>query len=198
MPNEWTPQDLDPLLASQIFAKQTIPEPQTADQRIAWRKMHRDICDCSFGTPTARIIYIDEIETWIVAPNDRFEYNFEFWCEQLQLEPGYVRKFMLAFLQKQRQDAINNSNGKRSAENDKHRWLIKGRKTTAVLSAHLVQCLGTSCYACSRCQTFAPSITAFEENICDGPIHGRMELNRRTMNDRINCLSDARQEEAVE
>jgi len=153
-------EDLEPLLPSQVFAKVLIKEPETPEQRIAWRLLIRNICDVIAGPKKQRLKYINEIQSWILAEDA--PYPFSLWCEHLGLDAGYVKKVFTRFLRKQRNAAKMNLE---SAD-----YLLRignDNRSSPLVKSHLVQKICDGLYGCTRCERLG-AFSEFEDNICDG------------------------------
>jgi hypothetical protein len=76
--------------------------------QIAYKKLMRDILDVTaVENKEKRLRYIAEMYQWInndarrakTFPGDEgFEYTFEYWCEQLDVDEGYMRRKLREFL----------------------------------------------------------------------------------------------------
>lgn len=90
-------------------------ESKTDEERIAWRLLTRNLLDCSDGDKNARLRSIAEMESWMnddaskagVNPGEEgFEYTFDYWAEMLGQEPGYMRRKMVEWLERRREEIV--------------------------------------------------------------------------------------------
>lgn len=166
-------ENVDPLLPSQYFDQLRLREPTTPDSKIAWRKLHRDLCDVVFGPAKQRINYIDKILKWVFDENA--PYPFDFWVSQLdpKFDLDYFREGFVAFLRSQREDAINDTHGLKSKNETAERWAILRGKGSVITrphpsKSHLPIIFGQM-FVCSRCGEMVDEINELEEIKCELP-----------------------------
>ena len=79
------------------------------ESQIAYKKLMRDILDVTIPVREKRLQYIAEMYLWMqndarrakCYPGlDGFEYRFDYWCEQLDVDEGYMRRKLREFLRK--------------------------------------------------------------------------------------------------
>lgn len=168
---KWELEFEDTILPCQFFQKNLIKESETADQKIAWRKFQRDICDVAYGPPKQRLSYIREIQNWMRAKDAL--YPFDFWCENLQLDPDYVWKILTKFLRECREDAIKGHTGNKivrgvfDCEGQDQRQ--ESARTAMLAQSHLVQRISEGCFGCARCERVG-EWEDFEDSICEKAI----------------------------
>jgi hypothetical protein len=75
-------------------------KPKSLEQSIAWKLVKQNVADVVIGLPEHRLRYIEEIREWMVGDSKADYWTFDYWCELLEHDSGYMRKHWMAFLDK--------------------------------------------------------------------------------------------------
>lgn len=74
--------------------------PRSIEQLIARRLLRQNVADIVIGPPQRRLAYIEEIRAWMAPGADAIAWSWDYWCEQLDWDPDFMRRKWTPFLDK--------------------------------------------------------------------------------------------------